>query len=30
MFVGLADHDITLTAEIDEILEREFNCCKGE
>ena len=23
------DHDITLTAEIDEVLEDDLNCCRG-
>ena len=23
------DHDITLTAEIDEVLEEDLNCCRG-
>ena len=23
------DHDITLTAEIDEVLEEDLNCCSG-
>ena len=23
------DHDITLTAEIDEVLEEDLNCCTG-
>jgi len=25
----LTDHDLTLTAEIDEVLEDDLNCCKG-
>ena len=23
------DHDITLTSEIDEVLEEDLNCCSG-
>ena len=24
------DHDITLTSEIDEVLEEDLNCCSGK